>query len=161
MDAKCFEQAHCGVIMAKKKNRSDNYQHKIVEISVDPVVLNDFPIYNGLGAQLNIAAHSEEFYELRQQLLNEVIKIIKSDLTERQAEVVLLRLEGKTQIQIAEQLGIHQTTVHKLLQGNIDYRNDAKKRYGGAVKKLKKLCAKNARILEILNKMEELRTRNS
>ena len=41
--------------MAKKKNKSDSYQHKIVEISVDPYVLNEFSLYEGLGAQLNIA----------------------------------------------------------------------------------------------------------
>jgi len=144
--------------MSRKKNKSDSYQHKIVEIAVDPVILNDFPLYNGLGAQLNLAMYSEEFYDLRQQLMDEVMRIIKNNLTKRQAEVVLLRLEGKTQIQIAEELGIHQTTVHKLLMGNIDYAND-KKRYGGAIKKLRKICTKDEKILEILCQMEELRNR--
>lgn len=144
--------------MPRKKNKSDSYQHKIVEITVDPVILNDFPIYNGLGAQLNLAMYSEEFYELRQKLMDEVLRIIKTNLTKRQAEVVLLRLEGKTQIQIAEELNIHQTTVHKLLMGNIDYANN-KKRYGGAIKKLKKICAKDEKILDILYQMEELRNR--
>lgn len=143
----------------KKRNRSDSYQHKIVEISVDPVVLNDFPMANGLGAQVNLTKYSEEFYELRQQLMEEVLKIVNNDLTVRQKEVVLLRLQGKTQIQIAEGLGIHQTTVHKLLMGNIDYAN-GKKRYGGAIKKLKRLCAENKDILDILLKMENLRTRD-
>jgi DNA-binding CsgD family transcriptional regulator len=142
----------------RKKNKSDSYQHKIVEITVDPVVLNDFPLYNGLGAQLNLAMYSEDFYELRQQLMDEVMRIITTSLTKRQAEVVLLRLEGKTQTQIADELGIHQTTVHKLLMGNIDYAN-GKKRYGGAIKKLKKICAKDERVLDILCQMEELRNR--
>lgn len=145
--------------MACKRNKSDSYQHKIVEITVDPVVLNDFPINNGLGAQMNLAKCSEEFYDLKERLMKEILRIIRNDLTERQAEVVTLRLEGKTQIQIADQLGIHQTTVHKLLMGNIDYAN-GKKRYGGAIKKLKKICAKDKTVLEILRKMEELRTRD-
>lgn len=144
--------------MSRKKNKSDSYQHKIVEIEVDPVILNDFPSHNGLGAQLNLAMYSEEFYDLRQRLMDEVMRIVKTNLTKRQAEVVLLRLEGKTQIQIAEELGIHQTTVHKLLMGNIDYANN-KKRYGGAIKKLKKICAKDEKILDILYQMEELRNR--
>lgn len=143
--------------MPRKKNKSDSYQYKIVEISVDPVILNDFPMANGLGAQVNLAKYSEEFYELRQRLIEEVLRIVNNDLTKRQREVVMLRLQGKTQTQIAEDLGIHQTTVHKLLMGNIDYAN-GKKRYGGAIKKLKKLCAEDERILEILNKIEELRT---
>jgi len=142
--------------MARKKNKSDSYQYKIVEIAVDPTVLSDFPLVESLGAQLNLAKYSEKFYELRQQLMKEVLRIISTNLTERQCEVVTLRLQGLTQIQIAEQLGIHQTTVHKLLMGNIDYAN-GKKRYGGAIKKLKKVCAKDEKVLEILKKMETLR----
>jgi DNA-binding CsgD family transcriptional regulator len=142
--------------MSKKKNKSDFYQHKIVEISVDPSVLNDFPLNDGLGMVLNLSKFSEEFYELRQQLIKEVLRIVNTELTKRQSEVVNLRLQNMTQIQIAEKLGIHQTTVHKLLMGNIDYVN-GKKRYGGAMKKLKKLCTKDKKILEMLKKMEELR----
>jgi len=89
----------------------------------------------------------------------EVLRIIDTNLTARQAEVVTLRLQGKTQIQIAEQLEIHQTTVHKLLMGNIDYAN-GKKRYGGAIKKLTKICFKDEKILGILAEMAELRARD-
>lgn len=145
--------------MPRKKNKSDSYQYKIVEISVDPVILNDFPMTNGLGAQVNLAKYSEEFYNLRQQLIDEVLRIVENDLTKRQREVVLLRLQGKTQTQVAEELGVHQTTVHKLLMGNIDYAN-GKKRYGGAIKKLKKLCSEDDKILKILRKIEELRIRD-
>lgn len=144
--------------MSRKKNKSDSYQHKIVEITVDPVILNDFPLDTGLGAQVNLATYSEEFYDLRQQLIDEVMRIIDANLTSRQAEVVMLRLEGKTQIQIAEQLGIHQTTVHKLLMGNIDYAN-GRKRYGGAIKKLKKMCSRDVKIVDILQKMENLKSK--
>ncbi len=142
--------------MSRKRNKSDSYQHKIVEITVYPVVLNDFPINNGLGAQLNLSKHSDEFYDLKEQLMKEILRIIKNDLTERQTEVITLRLKGKTQTQIADQLGIHQTTVHKLLNGNIDYAN-GKKRYGGAIKKLKKICAKDEKVNQILLKMEEFK----
>ena len=142
--------------MTRKKNKSDSYQYKIVEIAVDPAILNDFPLVDSLGAQLNLAKYSEEFYELRQQLMKEVLRIINTNLTERQCEVVTLRLQGLTQIQIAEQLGVHQTTVHKLLMGNIDYTN-GKKRYGGAIKKLKKVCSKDKEVMRILEKMEEMR----
>lgn len=145
--------------MSHKKNKSDCYQHKIVEISVDPVVLNDFPFNNGLGMVLNLSKYSEEFYNLRQKLLNEVVRVVNSELTSRQIEVVTLRLQDMTQTQIAEKLKIHQTTVHKLLMGNIDYAN-GKKRYGGAIKKLRKICTKDSKIKNILEKMEELRTKD-
>ena len=145
--------------MPKKRNRSDSYQYKIVEIAVDPNVLNDFPLMDGLGSQLNLAKYSEKFYDLRQQLMKEVLRIISTNLTQRQCEVVTLRLQGKTQIQIADQLGIHQTTVHKLLMGNIDYAN-GKKRYGGAIKKLKKICAKDEKVLKILKEMDNVRAKD-
>jgi len=145
--------------MARRRNKSDSYQYKIVEIAVDPNVMNDLPFMDSLGSQLNLAKYSERFYELRQQLLKEVLRIIKTDLTERQCEVVTLRLQGLTQIQIAEQLGIHQTTVHKLLMGNIDYAN-GKKRYGGAIKKLKKICYKDEKVLKILEEMDDIRAKD-
>ena len=141
----------------KKKNKSDSYQYKIVEISVDPAILGEFPLAESLGFQLNLSRHSEMFDKLRERLMREVLRIINTSLTTRQSEVVTLRLQGKTQIQIAEELGVHQTTVHKLLSGNIDYAN-GKKRYGGAIKKLQKLCAKDETVLEILKNMEDLRT---
>lgn len=143
----------------KKRNKSDSYQHKIIEITVDPVVFNDLASDTGLGAQVNLAMHSEEFYDLRQQLIEEITNIIDKHLTKRQAEVIKLRLEGKTQIQIAEQLNIHQTTVHKLLSGNIDYSN-GRKRYGGAIKKLQKMCDKNCRVIFLLKRMDDLKTRD-
>jgi len=145
--------------MSQKKNKSDSYQHKIVEITVDPTVLNDFSLDDGLGFVLNTSKFSEEFYELRQQLIQEVLRIVNTCLTQRQAEVITLRLKDLTQIQIAEKLGIHQTTVHKLLMGNIDYAN-GKKRYGGAIKKLKKICSKDGKVSYILNEMETLRAKD-
>jgi DNA-binding CsgD family transcriptional regulator len=144
--------------MAPKRNKSDSYQHKIIEISVDPSILNDFAMSEGLGFVLNTTKFSEEFFDLRQQLIQEVLRVVGSCLTKRQAEVVGLRLIDLTQIQIAEQLGIHQTTVHKLLMGNIDYAN-GKKRYGGAIKKLKKVCSKDSKVIFLLEEMEKLRTK--
>jgi predicted transcriptional regulator len=146
--------------MPQKRNKSDSYQHKIVEISVDPGILNDFTFGEGLGFLLNSSKFSEEFYELRQQLIQEVLRIVDTCLTKRQAEVISLRLRDFTQIQIAEELGVHQTTIHKLLMGNIDYSN-GKKRYGGAIKKLKKICSKDEKIVELLIIMEELRLQES
>lgn len=145
--------------MPQKKNKSDSYQHKIVEITVAPSTLNDFALDAGLGFVLNTSKFSEEFYELRQRLIQEVLRIVDTCLTERQAEVIILRLKDLTQIQIAEKLGIHQTTVHKLLMGNIDYAN-GKKRYGGAIKKLKKICSKDHKVLNILIEMEILRAKD-
>ena len=67
-----------------------------------------------------------------------------------------MRLMGKTQNEIAEHLGITQSAVHKAMHGNIDYRNQ-KKRYGGIVKKLQKLCKNNEKVKEILRKISDIK----
>ena len=81
--------------------------------------------------------------------------IINNCLTDKQREVMKMTyLEGKTQNEISSELGKHQTTIHKILQGNIDY-NNQKKRYGGALKKIRKLCANNEKVQEIVDRMRE------
>lgn len=150
--------------MPKKKNKSDSYQYKIVEITVDSNTIGDFPLVEGLGSQMNLSKFSEEFNTLKKELMTELLKIIQNNLTERQCEITLKTLEGKTQMQIAREMGVHQTTVHKGLKGNLDYQNFTKengvkryKRYGGAIKKLQKICEKNSKIQEILKRMDEIK----
>jgi len=149
-----------GLLMTRKRNKSDSYQYRIVEITIDPGMLSDFAAEDGFGAQLQGSGYSERIRELRIELMKEVRRLINTILTQRQMEVVNLRLEGRTQVEIAEILGIHQTTVHKTLSGNIDYKN-GEVRYGGAIKKLKKMCARDERVLEILQKIDEVRSRES
>ena len=67
-----------------------------------------------------------------------------------------MRLVGKTQNEIAEHLGITQSAVHKAMHGNIDYKNN-KKRYGGIVKKLRKICNNNEKIINILKNIEDIK----
>jgi len=130
---------------------SNNY----VEISIDPNLLNNFSNEDSMGAYLSSHSCSEEFQKLRNELLREVLYIVENCLTDKQREVMKMTyLEGKTQNEISNELGKHQTTIHKILQGNIDY-NNQKKRYGGALKKIRKLCARNEKIQEILKKMRD------
>lgn len=129
--------------------------HTYVEISIDPHLLNNFANEEGMGAFLLSHACSEEFQKLKIDLLQEVMGIIDNCLTDKQKEVMKMTyLEGKTQNEISNELGKHQTTIHKILQGNIDY-NNHKKRYGGALKKIRKLCLSNEKIQSILLKMRE------
>jgi len=139
--------------MSVKKNKSDSYQYRIVEIAVDPSILGDFPFEDGLGAIIDVSGYSEELQDLRHELMDEVRRVIFSSLTKRQAEVLVLRLQGKTQMEIAEELGVCQPTVHKIIHGNIDYKNN-EARYGGALKKLRKLCTKDRRIMGVLEKIK-------
>jgi len=151
-----FSQSPVEALTLVRKNKSDSYQYRIIEILIDPFILSDCPSEDGLGAQANSSGFSEELVDLRQQLMKEVRKLIKNVLTKRQTQVMALRLQGKTQVEIGQKLGIHQTTVHKTISGNIDYNNNGAC-YGGAIKKLRKMCFRDERILAILKHIEEVR----
>ena len=129
--------------------------HSFIEISIDPNLLNNFANEDSMTAYFTSYASSEEFQELKLELFEEVMSIIEHCLTDKQREVIKMTyLEGKTQNEISIELGKHQTTIHKILQGNIDY-NNQKKRYGGALKKIRKLCANSEKIQDILKRMRE------
>lgn len=151
-----FGQPVAGALTLVRKNKSDSYQYRIIEIAIDPFILSDFPSEDGLGAQANSSGYSEELAELRQQLIKEVRRLIKSVLTKRQTQVMNLHLQGKTQVEIGQKLGIHQVTVHNTIRGIIDYNNGGA-RYGGAIKKLRKMCFRDERVLAILKRIEEVR----
>lgn len=129
--------------------------NNFIEINMDPVLLNNFSNEEGMGAYFNSYASSEEFQKLRADLIQEVFIIIEEFLTSKQKEVVYMTyVDGKTQNEISIELGKHQTTIHKILRGNIDYSND-KKRYGGALKKIKKKCKESRSIQKILKQMRD------
>lgn len=152
--------------MAKKFSYTNSGDGEIslnsfVEISIDPILLNNFSTEDGISAYFNNCAVSEEFQSLRHELLTEVMNIISNSLTEKQREVMhMTYVEGKTQNEISNELGKHQTTIHKILQGNIDY-NNQKKRYGGALKKIRKLCINSEIIQDILSRMREQYNKNN
>lgn len=139
--------------MARK---SKSYQYKIVEISFDSSKLNNFSNERGMSQVLMDNACDERISELKSELLNEIYEIVNGDyLTEHQKKILFMRLMGKTQNDIADHLGITQSAVHKAMHGNIDYKNQ-KKRYGGIVKKLQKICKNNSRVLEILDEIARI-----
>ena len=143
--------------MSRGNKKSKRYQHKIVEIGFDSAKLSNFSVDRGIGEILASNSYSDEIIELREKLLNELYDIINGDyLTSHQKKILMMRLMGKTQNEIADHLGITQSAVHKAMHGNIDYKNN-KKRYGGIIKKLKKICTNNEVIKDILIKMEEVR----
>jgi DNA-directed RNA polymerase specialized sigma subunit len=136
-------------------NKSKLYQYKIVEISFDQQKLNNFPLERGIGHILSENDLGETIDDLKNTLLEELYDLINSNfLTEHQKKILLMRLMGKTQNEIADHLGITQSAVHKAMHGNIDYKNQ-RKRYGGIIKKLRKVCKGNKKINDILSKIEE------
>lgn len=139
-------------------NKSKFYQHKIVEISFDQSKLNNFPIERGIGHILIENEINDKIVDLRENLIEELYDVVNGNfLTEHQKKILFMRLMGKTQNEIAEHLKITQSAVHKSLFGNIDYKNN-KKRYGGIIKKLKKICKNEPRIQNILDKINDIKT---
>lgn len=142
-------------ITTSSSGNPDITSHSFVEISIDPSLLNNFANEDGMAAYLNSYSGSEEFQKLRTELFEEVMRLINECLTDKQKQVMIMTyIEGKTQNEISIELGRHQTAIHKTLQGNIDYGNNGK-RYGGALKKLRKLCASNEKIQTTLKRMRE------
>ena len=145
----------------KDRIRSKKYQYKMVEISYEQHKLNNFPENKGITTILTENSYSDEIVAYRSELIEELFNIINSEnLTEHQRTVLYHVLSGKTQNEIANELGITQSAVHKALRGNLDYKNK-RKRYGGVFKKLKKLCKENPKVLEILSGIEELKSKVS
>jgi RNA polymerase sigma factor (sigma-70 family) len=105
--------------------------HTYWEISVDPNVLARFP-----------AAEAEPRRDLqKQRLLDEAVAnlrtIIETGLTPRQREIVQMYFfDGRTEAEIAQQLGIAQQVVSRHLYGALR----SGRRVGGAMAKLRKLA---------------------
>jgi DNA-binding CsgD family transcriptional regulator len=129
----------------------------VKEISLDQAKLNNFSVERGISHILQENEIDDRIKDYRSELLEEVFEVVNSGgLTEHQKKILMMRLLGKTQNEIAVHLGITQSAVHKAMHGNIDYKNN-KKRYGGLVKKLKKMCEGNSKIQNILNSIDDVK----
>lgn len=137
------------------KNRSDKYQHVIVESPCSPELLTEFAEIQSIGGRLNDLVYNEELYELQDQLKIEFWRIIDTQLTQRQREVLHLYADGYTQIEIAKMLDVNQSSITKSINGNCDYRN-GKRIYGGAKKKLRRMVSKDEKIQQILLRISEI-----
>ena len=142
------------------KNRSDRYQHVLVEASCAPDMLAEFSDARGIAGMVNNPTYDEELFELKDKLRAGLWRIIRTKLTKRQCEVIELYAQGMTQIEIAKKLKVNQSSITKSINGNCDYRN-GKKVYGGAKKKLRRLAGQDPEIQSILMRMNELQSENT
>lgn len=143
----------------KRQNRSDRYQHIIVERIVPNEMLESFSNEEGVFKRLNPFSYNDEIADLEDQLKKEFWRIVDTLLTPRQREVIRLYADGYTQMEIAKMLNVNQSSITKSLNGNVDYKN-GKKIYGGARKKIRKIIENDERIKDILRRISELRDEN-
>ncbi len=150
----------------KRKNRSDAYQHLLVEIACSNEMLSAFSDDDSLHKKLNPFDYNEKINELQDELKKEVWILIEEHLTPRQKDVIRLFVDGYTQMEIAKILNVNQSSVTKSLNGNVDYKKGkdkngkdkaSKRIYGGILRKVQKLIAENNKITEILNKISDIR----
>jgi RNA polymerase sigma factor (sigma-70 family) len=145
------------VIMERRPNRSDHYQHLLLETVCSNDMMEAFPneesIYNRLSGGF---IYDERMLELEDRLKKEFWRVVDTLLTPRQREVIRLYADGYTQMEIAKMLNVNQSSITKSLNGNVDYKN-GKRIYGGAKKKINKIIQSDEKITEILREMSELR----
>lgn len=115
----------------------------------------EFSESQGMAGYLNHSEYNEELYELKEQLKKAFWRIINSELTPRQREVIKLTAQGMTQTEIAKILHVNQSSITKSLNGNCDYKN-GKRVYGGAKKKLRRIAANDQEINDILERIAEI-----
>lgn len=134
-----------------------DFQHQFREILIDPTSFCKYLQDNSIHANsLEASTLLQEFEDAKMFLINRLIFLIEQKLTVRQQQIIKgLFLQQKTQIEVSNIFSICQTTVHKVLKGNIDYKNGAK-RYGGAIKKLQKICLVDPDIIYALDKINYL-----
>lgn len=115
-------------------DESENYQYKFWEISMEPRKIKgqwvpDFP----------------EIIKLKRDILiSKFFALARENLTQKQYFIFSRTCDGYTQIQIAAELGVRQTTIHKALKGNTYWRNGKKTiNVGGIVNRLKKILRKD------------------
>lgn len=142
----------------RTKNRSDKYQWILVESPCSPEMLTEFSDAQGMTGMLNLLAHNnEELMDLQDQLLAAFWRIVDTQLTPRQRQVLRLYAQGLTQIEIAKTLNVNQSSITKSINGNCDYRN-GRKVYGGAKKKLLRIASKDPAIQSIFKRIAEIKT---
>ncbi len=147
--------------MTKRPTRSDKYQYLLLESSYTDEMMMHFSNQQSIGYTLDPYQYDDRVEELLEELKVEFWKVAETELTPMQKTVLKMRADGYTQCEIADIMGVNQSSITKCINGNTDYKNfDGKgqpKVFGGAIKKLKKLLSRNQRVKEILAELNELR----
>ncbi len=141
----------------RKPCRSDKYQWAILEVSCTDEFMQSFTNNDSIAHQLNPYGYDERIDDLVDELKKLFWEVADGVMTPRQKTILHMRADGYTQMEIADILGVNQSSVTKSINGNTDYKDGRQKIYGGAVKKLKKVMDNHPRIQAILTELSELR----
>jgi predicted DNA-binding protein YlxM (UPF0122 family) len=136
----------------KKDNR---LQTLYKEISVDPDILTQI-----LEAGESRQEDNQIVQEIKHELAEYIVSQCPTVLTGVQWSVLQLWLQGRySQQQIADLLGVSQTTICKTLNGNDAYNPDGTvTRYGGIIAKLQGWASTDPYCLQLLQEMQDVET---
>lgn len=136
----------------KRPTRSEHYQHVIMEFTLPEVVWNSFSAPDEACLPMSDEL-KEELLALDDRLRVWLLHIIDTLLTDHQKKVITLIGQGKTQMEVAEELGITQPTITKTLHGNQDIKQG--KFYGGVTKKITTLVRCSDAIKPAMKKIHQ------
>lgn len=150
--------------------RSSKYQYLLIESPWKEAYDDLFTNADGLSGRVAQFQYSEQILDLQDRLFKRLFTLAKEHCTERQMTVINLLLDGYNQSEIANHLGIEQSTIAKTINGvglygkNKDFRprgiakySAPAKKYGGFVKKLRAVADQDQEIQSILKDISELR----
>lgn len=138
----------------RTKNRSDRYQPLFAELPYSNEMMTEVADSQGMDSR-NKDEYNEELLNLKEDLGKAFWKLVDTQLTPRQSEVIHLYAEGKTQSEIAKILNVNQSSITKSLNGNCDYKN-GRRIYGGAIKKIQRLATLDKDIMGILERISDI-----
>jgi DNA-binding NarL/FixJ family response regulator len=98
--------------MEKRSNRSDKYQYLLLETVCSAEMMEAFCNEDSISARLNPFDYNEHLIDLQEQLKVEFWRVVNSQLTDRQRDVITLYAEGYTQMEIAKMLNVNQSSAY-------------------------------------------------
>jgi len=143
--------------MSERSTRSQKYQYLYCEIPVADDRLVDYTNADGIKNLLNPFHYDETVLELEDKLKKRVLDLVKIHCTEHQKRIFGLVSDGYTQMEIADMLGIQQSSVTKCIVGNVTYDNGKKSSYGGIIRKMKRAVSEDWYCNEIVKQLAELK----
>lgn len=139
------------------KARSYRYQADLLEFTYSDQAWHNIAAYRAKREVeiMELRQNIEKLLDLDDQLRLELWNILQLQCTPHQYQVVCMLAQGKNQADIAEELNVNQSSIHKCLKGNVNYKGD-KQYHGGLAHKLAKLIQKSAKIHQIMSKMYQM-----
>jgi predicted DNA-binding protein YlxM (UPF0122 family) len=125
------------IINNMRKARSSSYQHLYFEIPISHYIECINHPYTEY--------FSDEINEINDKIYKRMLTICKKVLTKHQLQIMLLRLSGHTQVEIARILNTTQSAICRAISGATEYSTKSGKKlevpnkYGGIQKKIKNI----------------------